>query len=124
MKRLMLAIALLLSCASQAFAHDIIFTWLHATTRTDGTAITGARSYVLNVSKGGVSVANVTATGTTHTVTGLTSGEYVARIATVEAGMTGPYSAPVTTIIPAEPSAPGSLRGVVITVNVTIQPAQ
>lgn len=120
MKSIMLAFALLLSCASQAFAHDITYTWTHATTRTDGTAITGARSYVLNVSKGGVSVANVTATGTTHTVTGLSSGEYVARIATVEAGMTGPYSAPVTTIIQPEPSAPGSLRGVVITVNVSI----
>lgn len=118
------AVLLGLLLSAHALAHDITYTWTHATTRTDGTAITGARSYVLNVSKGGVTVANVTATGTTHTVTGLSSGEYVARIATVEAGMTGPYSVPVTTIIPAEPSAPAGLRGVVITVNVTIQPAQ
>jgi len=124
MKIRLITLFLLLSCAFQAFAHDIVFTWSHATTRIDGSPITGARSYVLSVTKGGVSVANATATDTTHTITGLTSGEYVARIATVEAGMTGPQSAPVTVIIPAEPSAPAALKGVVITVNVTIQPAQ
>lgn len=116
------AIVVLLGLISGiANAADINYTWNHATTRLDGAPITGARSYVLTVTKGTATVATATSTGTSYTVTGLTSGDYVARIATVEAGLTGPQSAPITVNIPAEPSSPGSLRGVVITVSVTIQ---
>lgn len=117
MRKLLMAVMML---STMAQADDIVYTWGHSTTRTDGVTITGPRSYVLNVTKAGVNVANATTAGTTHTVTGLSSGTYSARIATIEAGRQGPWSEPITTVIESPPSAPGSLRGVVITVNVTI----
>lgn len=120
MKKILLA-ALFSLMSAISLADDIAYTWTHSTTRTDGTPIVGTRSYVLEVSKSDVVVATATPTGTDHTITGLSSGTYSARIATVESGRQGPWSPSVTTIIDAPPATPGSLRGVVITVNVTIQ---
>ena len=121
MKRLMLALALLLSCASQAFAHDIIFTWSHATTRTDGKPITGERSYILKLMQGGKEIKRIGVVGTDYTFTGLESGEYQGVIATIEGGMVSEDSAPVEASIPFPPSAPSDLRhSITVTVNVSI----
>lgn len=119
MKRLIAAA--LIALAPLAQADDITYAWEHATTREDGSAITGIRSYVLEVSRAGVIVATAGPTGTAHTVTGLGAGTYSARVATVESGRQGAWSPAITTTIDAQPAAPGSLRGVVVTVNVTIQ---
>lgn len=122
MKPILLALVLLLSCASQAFAHDIIFTWSHATTREDGKPITGERSYILKLMRGGEEVGRIGVVGTDYTFTGLDSGDYQGVIATIEGGMVGRDSAPVDVSIPFPPSAPSDLRhSITVTVNVTIQ---
>ena len=93
-----------------ASAHDIEFTWQHATTRTDGSQITGERVYDLRLTRDGVEVGRAAPTGTDHTFTGLEPGSYRGTIRTVEAGMVGPESAPVDVVIPFPPSAPSGLR--------------
>lgn len=118
MRRLLIAVVMLATMAAQA--DDIVYTWTHATTRTDGSAITGARSYVISVQRTGAPAIELTATGTTATAANLDPGTYSAKIATVEAGRAGPWSAPVVATITAPPAAPGSLKGVTVTINVTI----
>lgn len=118
-------LAMLMMLSTMAQADDIVYTWQHATTYTDGSAITatGERSYILHVSKTNdftVLEKNLGATGTTVTADKLSAGTYYARIATVVAGRTSAWSPTISTKIDAPPAAPGSLRGVVITVNVTI----
>lgn len=86
-------------CTRTSPLMDIGYTWTHATKRTDGSAITGLRSYVLTVTKDGAVIATATTSGTEHAVTGLGPGEYQARIATVEDSRTGPQSDPITVVI-------------------------
>jgi hypothetical protein len=117
----LIAIALL-ALSSIASAHDIVATWQHATTRTDGTPITGTRSYSLRLYRGTELVSSANPTGTGHEFTGLTEGAYTLRIATIEGSRQGPDSDPVAVEIPFPPSAPTGLNPVVrIRVDITVE---
>lgn len=102
-------------------AHDIDVTWSHATTRTDGTAITGTRSYSLRAYRGTELVASANPTGTAHTFTGLAEGVYTLKIATIEGGRQGADAPPITVDIPFPPSSPTGLKHVVrIVIDVSV----
>ena len=103
-------------------AHDIDVTWQHATTRLDGSTITGERAYIIRLLRDGQEIARAGAVDTDHSFTGLDSGAYQVAISTIEAGMVGPESAPVDVVIPFPPEAPTGLTPVVrIRIDITVE---
>lgn len=121
MKNSVLLVLLMMSSLS-VLADGIAYTWTAPTLRTDGVRITGTLSYVVQGSYSSTftSSTEIKSSTLSATIDNLTAGTYYARIATIEDGRQGPWSSAVSVVLPALPAAPGSLRGTVITVNLTI----
>lgn len=68
------------------FAADINLSWDQATTRVDGSAITGAKVYRLyqQVNNGATVVTDIPGIESTHSIVGVVSGVHTFQISTIE----------------------------------------
>jgi hypothetical protein len=119
MKKLALALAFLAFAAPAAFAATVTLTWTNPTTRTDGSAITGALTTsiydIVTPPTGPALAPALVGTGTSpFTTPVLASGGHSFTVINCEAGggCSAPSNAVVQVVVPASPSAVTDLSGV------------
>lgn len=124
-----LTIALLL-CVCVAYAGTANLTWTAPTTRTDGSALTGAVTYKVYRGSSAAAVASSTtalatvSAGTAYTDTTAPAGTQFYAVSTVDsAGVEGPKANAVSVVIPvAPPSPPTGLTVVAVIAGTNFSP--
>lgn len=133
MKRILLALGLVLAtllCMGAAYAGTANLTWIAPTTRTDGSALSGAVTYKVYRGTSSAAVASATtpiatvATGTTYTDASAPAGTQFYAVSAVDAaGVESAKTNAVSVVIPvAPPSPPTGLSVVAVIAGTNFSP--